>query len=133
MKNEDISVIILLYNTRENLIKNFKNYKDFKVLILDQSNDLEFGRKIKKFFPKLQYYLSSNENKGFAKGINFLIKKVKTKYFLCTQPDIFINKKSILELKKTLIKNKNCIISVPKILGYKNYENKKKKRKNSFS
>jgi len=129
MKNEDISVIILLYNTRENLIKNFKNYKDFKVLILDQSNDLEFGRKIKKFFPKLQYYLSSNENKGFAKGINFLIKKVKTKYFLCTQPDIFINKKSILELKKTLIKNKNCIISVPKILGYKNYENKKKKEK----
>ena len=71
MNMSNISVIILLFHTRDNLIENLKQYKDFKVLILDQSNDLELKKKIKKFVPKLEYYLSSNVNMGFAKGINF--------------------------------------------------------------
>ena len=66
------------------------------------------------------YYLSKN-NIGFAKGINSLVKKVKTKYFFCTQPDVFIDEKSIVELKKTFLRNKkNSIVTIPLI-------NKKKK------
>ena len=38
MNVKDISVIFLLYNTRPDLFKNLKNYKNFKVLVLDQSN-----------------------------------------------------------------------------------------------
>ena len=45
MNISNISVIILLFHTRENLIENLKQYKDFKVLILDQSNDLELKKK----------------------------------------------------------------------------------------
>ena len=128
MNMSNISVIILLFHTRDNLIENLKQYKDFKVLILDQSNDLELKKKIKKFVPKLEYYLSSNVNMGFAKGINFLAKKVKTKYFLCTQPDVKINKKSIQNLLKTFKLRKNCIVSVPKIEDDKNYNPKNKKK-----
>ena len=128
MKMNNISVIILLFQTRENLLKNLKQYKDFKVLILDQSNDLELKKKIKKFLPKIEYYISTNVNMGFAKGINFLAKKVKTKYFLCTQPDIKIDKKSIMYLSKTFNLKKNCIISVPKIDDFKNYNIKNKKK-----
>ncbi len=128
MNIKDISVIILLFHTRENLIENLKKYKDFRVLILDQSNDLELKKRIKKFIPKLEYYLSTNVNMGFAKGVNFLVKKVKTKYFLCTQPDIKISKKSIHNLKKTFKGRKNCIISVPKIDDFKNFNINKKKK-----
>ena len=128
MKMNNISVIILLFQTRENLLKNLKQYRDFKVLILDQSNDLELKKKIKKFLPKIEYYISMNVNMGFAKGINFLAKKVKTKYFLCTQPDIKIDKKSIMHLSKTFNLKKNCIISVPKIDDFKNYNIKNKKK-----
>ena len=128
MNIKDISVIILLFHTRENLIENLKKYKDFRVLILDQSNDLELKKRIKKFIPKLEYYLSTNVNMGFAKGVNFLVKKVKTKYFLCTQPDIKISKKSIQNLKKTFKGRKNCIISVPKIDDFKNFNINKKKK-----
>lgn len=130
MIKNDISIIFLLYKTPYKVIKNLENYKNFKVLIFDQSNDYKLKQKIKKKFPKLQYYGLTNKNKGFAKGINHLVKKVKTKYFLCTQPDIFINQKSILELKKIHIKKKNCIISVPKIIGLKNYKIKKNKKEN---
>ena len=45
MNMGNISVIILLFHTRDNLIENLKQYKDFKVLILDQSNDLELKKK----------------------------------------------------------------------------------------
>ena len=133
MKYEDISIIFLLYKTPEKLINNLKNYKKFNVLILDQSNDLELKKKIEKKFPKLQYYGLSNTNRGFAKGINFLVKKVKTKYFLCTQPDILISQKSILKLKKTLLIKKEGVIAVPKILGFKNYEIKKKIKKRIYT
>lgn len=39
MKHNDITVILLLYHTPKKLIKNIKNYRDFKLIILDQSND----------------------------------------------------------------------------------------------
>ena len=124
----NISVILLLFHTRKNLIENLKQYKDFKVLILDQSNDLELRKKIKKFLPKIEFYLASNVNMGFAKGINFLAKKVKTKYFLCTQPDIKINKKSIKYLLNTFNLKKNCIISVPKIDDFVNFKIKNQQK-----
>lgn len=124
MNIKDISIILLLYHTQENLIPNLKRYRGFRVLILDQSNDLKIKKKIEKFIPNLEYYSNKRGNTGFAKGINFLVKKVKTKYFLCTQPDIKIDRASIINLKKTFIGRKNCIISVPKIKDFKNYNKK---------
>lgn len=112
----DITVILLFYKTPKNLIKNLKVYKDFKIIILDQSNDTELKGKIEKILPNITGYYLSIKNLGFAKGINFLVKKVTTDYFLCTQLDVKINFRVIKNLKKTLItNNKNAIISVPLI------------------
>ena len=129
MKYNDISIVILLYKTPIETLQNLDNYKDFNLYILDQSNDIKLQKKIKKKLPRIKYYGLTTKNRGFAKGINFLVKKVKTKYFLCTQPDTIISKKSILELKKTF-KNKNdVIITVPKIKQFKNYSLSKKLKK----
>ena len=127
IKNSDISIILLLYKTPINKLQNLKNYKDFNVLILDQSNDQIIKKEIDKLLPNIVYYKLSNINRGFAKGINFLSKKVKTKYFLCTQIDVIIDKKSIIELKKAFLKNKDCAISIP------NLNFSKKLNKNSKS
>ncbi len=129
MKNKQISIILLLFKTPHEMIKNLKNYRDFNLLILDQSSEQGLQKKIKKELPNIKYYGFSNKNIGFAKGINFLVKRVKTKYFLCTQPDIIINKKSILNLYKTLKEKKDGIISVPRITSFKNYKKKKVKKK----
>ena len=45
MNNKDITVILLLYNTPQNLIKNLKYYTKYKILILDQSNDIQLKKK----------------------------------------------------------------------------------------
>ena len=45
IKLNDISVLLLLYKTSKSVLKNLKNYKDFKVYILDQSNDHQLKKK----------------------------------------------------------------------------------------
>lgn len=123
MKSADISIILLLYNTPQEKIENLVNYKDFNIYILDQSNDFNTKKKLVKLLPKIKYYGLTNHNRGFAKGINFLISKINTKFFLCTQIDVLIKKQSIIELKKAFINNNDCIISIP------NFYNKKKIKK----
>ena len=119
----DITIILLLYKTPLKLIKNFEVFKKFKVVVLDQSNDKNFKKKLTKILPNIKNYSITNQNNGYARGINTLVKKVKTKYFFYTQADVNINKNSILELKKTIIRHKkNAIIAIPLI-------NKKKPNK----
>ncbi len=125
MKHSDITVIILLYHTPKKLILNIKNYEDFKIIIFDQSNDFNTKKFLLKRYKNIIYYKLSGKNLGFSKAQNLLIKKVKTKYFFSTQPDIFIQKKNILKLKKLLKKNENNLIAVPNI--NKTYKILKKK------
>ena len=115
MNDQDISIVFLLYKTPKKILKNLLKYKNYKVFILDQSNDKDVQIWLKKKFKKIQFIGSFGKNIGFAKGINFLTKKIKTKYFLCTQPDVVISDKSIKMLKKTFSTKKNCIISIPNI------------------
>lgn len=115
MSSQEITIIILLYNTPHNLVKNLLVFKDFKTIILDQSNDLILKNKLLKLLPNIKYYKVTNKNLGFAKGINYLVNKVKTKYFLCTQVDVLLTKKDIFNLAKTFKIKNDCIISVPSI------------------
>ena len=128
MKYKDISVVILLYKTPHKLIKNLKNYKKFNILILDQSNDRELKEKIIKTIPNIKYYGLTNKNNGFAKSINFLVRKSQSKYILCTQPDTYISAQSIIKLKNTFKNKKDAIITVPKIINYKNFYDKKRRK-----
>ena len=122
MNNKDITVLFLLYKTPFYLIKNLKPLKKFKILILDQSGDYILKKEIEKILPNIQYYGIKKRNRGFAKGINFLVKKVKTKYFLCIQPDVLVEEKSIFKLKQIIKKDKKSILAIPRIKGVKNFK-----------
>ena len=65
----DITIILLLYKTPLRLIKNFEVFKDFNVIVLDQSNDSEFKKKLLKILPNINSYTLSKKNSGFAKWI----------------------------------------------------------------
>ena len=60
-------------------------------------------------------YFFSEKNIGLSKASNFLLKKIKSKYFLFTQPDIVINEKSIYRLEKIFKKDNNIIFATPNI------------------
>ncbi len=111
--DKEITVIIILYKTPEKRISNLKQYKDFKLIILDQGSDNNSKKRIKNILGFDFTYYYSKKNLGLSKGINFLIKKTKTKYCMITEPDVFISKKSILNLKKNIKSNKNFLITSP--------------------
>ena len=65
--NSDITIILLLYKTPLRLIKNLEPLKKFKIIILDQSNDIYFKKKVTKILPNIKSYYLSKNNIGFAK------------------------------------------------------------------
>ena len=116
---KDITVVVILYNTPSSKILNLKQYKNFKLTILEQGSVSSSKKKIEKLLNfKFKYYYLK-KNLGLSKGINFLIKKAKTKYCMITEPDIQINEKSIINLKKTIKFNNNFLLVGP------NYNNRK--------
>ena len=112
-KKNQITVIIPLYKTPIKKIKVFDQYKNYRLIVLDQCPDKQTGNKIKKL--NLEYY-SIKKNIGLSRATNFLLSKVKTKYCLFTQADIVINSKSIDLLRDEIEQKKNIIFSGPKFV-----------------
>ena len=118
---KDITVIITLYKTPIKKLKALNQYKNFKVIIFAQEAEKNYQNIIKKnCITKFNYYFSTR-NVGLPKATNYLISKVKTKYFLFTKADIFIDEKSIIYLKNAFKYQDNLIFTGP------SFKNKRKK------
>ena len=118
---KDITVIITLYKTPIKKIKALNQYKNFNVIIFAQEAGKNYQNIIKKnSLIKFKYFFSTN-NIGLPKATNYLISKVKTKYFLFTQADILIDDKSIKYLKNGFKYRKDLIFTGP------SFKNKRKK------
>ena len=113
MKN-DLSIIITLFKTPIEQLKSLNQYKNFPILIFDQAtkNNSELISKVTNV--KFEYF-HSEKNLGLCKSTNFLISKVRTKYFLFTQADINDKLREIIELGKDYKKNQTEVklITVP--------------------
>ena len=118
--NKDISIIVILFKTPLEKIESLKQYKNFNLIIYEQSVKFSSKKKIKDILGFDFKYFSSNKNIGLSKAVNFLIDKTKTRYCLMTEPDITISEKSILNLKKGISKNKNFLLSGPVLIKKKN-------------
>tara|TARA_B100000989_G_scaffold282952_1_gene248465 strand:- start:41 stop:847 length:807 start_codon:yes stop_codon:yes gene_type:complete len=111
----NISTILTLYKTPLNKLNNLKQYKNFNLLLFEQEGSEFSKKKIQKILKfRFKYYFSI-KNIGLSKSSNFLLRKVKGKFLLFTQPDILIKKKDILHLKKIFKVDKNIIFVTPNI------------------
>ena len=115
--DKNISVIITLYKTPISKLQILKQYENYNLIIFDQhtkSNRKIISRILKKKFR----YFYSKRNIGLSKSTNFLISKVRTKFFLFTQADVEINKVSIQNLLKVIKSKKDVIFAAPVIGNY---------------
>ncbi len=125
MRN-NITIIITLYKTPLEKLKNLNQYKKFKLIIFEQEGSLNSKKKIHKILKRKFEYLYSKKNIGLPKASNILLNKVKSKYLLFTQADILIGESAVLNLVKIFKKDKNIIFVTPTI-------NKKIKKNKNFS
>ena len=116
--NDEVTIIIVSHKSKNlvlNFIKNF--YTKYKILIIDNSNDIDLKNILEKKYPEITIRII--ENNGYASAINYGSKLVKTNYFLISNPDIegltSINIDKFLDVAKNL--NDNFSLLGPRYIG----------------
>ena len=108
-----------------NCLKSLGNFKN--IVILDNSNDKQLKKLIKKKFPYIKFILSKKNN-GFGDGYNQIINQSKTKYFFLISPDTLLGKncvKNLINVAKKLNDDFSIIAPKSNDLNYGNFaENK---------
>lgn len=98
----NITPIIVSYKSTDIIKKSISFLNNFKeVLILENSGD-EKIKKLKKNLKKCKIFIPK-KNLGYGAGNNYLLKKVKTKYALIINPDVFIKKEVVRKLLKSKV------------------------------
>ena len=105
--NNDITIIILTHKSKKLVLDYIKNlYKKFKIIIVDNSNDVDLKSVLLKSYPGIDIHLIPNN--GYSNQINFASKLVYTEYFLISNPDVRgINELNILNFIKAAKKLNN--------------------------
>ena len=85
--NNDVTIIILTHKSKRLVLDYIKNlYQKFKIVIIDNSNDLNLKSIITKSYPGIDIHLIPNN--GYGNQINYGSKSVTTEYFLISNPDL---------------------------------------------
>ena len=102
MSIQDITILITSFKSDEK-IKDCLNSIDnkCKVLLIENSDDIEFKKKIEKDFTNVECILTG-ENIGYGRANNIGLKKVKSKYALILNPDTFLESSTLNEFFKII-------------------------------
>ncbi len=85
--NNDATIIILTHKSKKLVLDYIKNlYKKFKIIIIDNSNDVSLKSIIDNNYPDIDIQLIPNN--GYGNQANYGSKMVKTEYFLISNPDL---------------------------------------------
>ena len=125
----DLSIIVTLFKTPLEKLKTLNQYTNHPILIFDQATKNNSEQVSSVVNAEFEYF-HSEKNLGLSKSTNFLISKVKTKYFLFTQADIKIDEISIDNLTKAMNLEENIIFAGPIFNSNKNFNKKNELTKN---
>ncbi len=106
-----ITIIIVLYREDYYLLyKTLDKIREFRKIIIDNSNNLELKNKIEENF-KIEKYILNKKNYGFSSGYNQGVKLSETDFCLILGPDCIIDSKSIIKLYEKLTLNEDCFLT----------------------
>ena len=106
-----ITIIIVLYREDYYLLyKTLDKIREFRKIIIDNSNNLELKNKIEENF-KIEKYILNKKNYGFSSGYNQGVKLSETDFCLILGPDCIIDSESIIKLYEKLTLNEDCFLT----------------------
>ncbi len=124
MSYHEITVVITTFRSDIKIKSCLNSLKrDLKVIIIENSDRLDFKKKIEEKYSNVTCYLAG-ENLGYAKGNNLGLSKVKTKYALILNPDAVVEANAIENFLLTARKEKDFAIIAPYIQKEKEAINK---------
>ena len=108
---DEITIVIVLYNSTKLVLECLKPIKNFKIIIVDNGKNKKIIEFIKNNY-SIEKIVTLEKNIGFGAGINFGVSFVKTNFFLMLNPDATISLDSINKLYITAVEN-NAAASAP--------------------
>ena len=109
----EITITIVLYKEKTNLVfRCLENIKNFKIIIVDNANNVSLKKKIEEKF-QIHKYILNKKNYGVTIAANQAIKQCDTEYILILAADCLISDKNISILLESHKKYKNCFITSP--------------------
>ena len=111
MISNQITILIVSYNSDEILLKNIKKLKNFNIIIVDNFINNKLFNKINNY-TNIRY-LKNNKNLGEGEAASFGLNYVNTKYTLYLNPDTLIDEENILQLNKIFLKYDNVGLLSP--------------------
>ena len=120
---DQLTVIITCFRSDKKIYRCLNSLNNqCKVIIIENSKDIDLKKKIEKDFTNVEFFISDN-NLGYAKGNNLGLSKVKTKYALIINPDTEVEKNTIKNFFEIIKKLQDFAILAPisenKDLAYK--------------
>ena len=110
LKNK-ITIIIVLYRENYKLLsKTLDKIRDFRKIIIDNSNNVELKNKVEANF-EIEKYILNKKNIGFSSGYNQGVKLCETDFSLILGPDCIIDNKSVTRLYEKLTLNRDCFLT----------------------
>ena len=120
MKNKQLTIVINTFRSSDKIFKCLSSISsNYKIIIVENSNDISFKKIIEKKYKNVKCYLTQ-QNLGYAKGNNFGLNLVKTKFSLILNPDAILNKNTLSNFLKFSNEYKNFSIVGPYDKDHKN-------------
>ena len=118
-----VGMVILNYNDYETTSKYIEMIKDYKVInnivIVDNNSSDDSFNKLSKIKNDKISVIKTDKNKGYAYGNNYGIKYLdkhsRVDYIIISNPDIILEEKVIIRLKKDLDNNEDISLVAPVI------------------
>jgi GT2 family glycosyltransferase len=115
MSNKDITVIITTFKSDDKINQCLESIdKQTKVIVVENSNRIDFKKKIEKEFTNVNCILSGS-NLGYGAGNNIGLKKTSTKYALILNPDATLDQFTLSNFIEATKKIPNFAIMGPLI------------------
>ena len=116
--NELVTVILVTYYSNKNLRKILKQIPNkYKIIVTENSLDTNLKSEIENDYKNIEILIPST-NLGNGGGVNYALKKVRTKYALYLDIDIELTDDLIDELIKIAENQKDWAILAPNLKNY---------------
>ena len=99
---KNLTFIIVTYRSHNVIHRCIKSIDSkIKIVVVENSNNFFIKRELEKKYSNVKVIMSG-KNLGYGKGNNLGLKKVKTQYAFIINPDAYLDKNTLPEIKKSI-------------------------------